>query len=392
MAYQQSEINRLSVPVLKILNLDNPSKSKEIVYDRNNSNVKFSADEKQLYFTSSSNGGYVLCTANLSTLKVNTLSSPDAGITDYDFNAGILAFAKTEVSNPSELYLSDLKLSKPRLVSDFNGDWLKNKQLSLPVKGTFKNNIGLEVEYWVMKPINFQQGKKYSLLTEIHGGPASMFGPGDASMWLEYQYFASRGYGVLYSNPRGSSGYGEKFLRANIEDWGTGPASDVLTALDKTVAEGWADTSKLFISGGSYAGYLTCWIISHDQRFKAASSQRGVYDLGTFFGEGNVWRMVPRYFGGYPWEAKTKAILERESPINYIQGIQIPYLIFHGDNDHFTGVTQSEMLYKSLKVLGKPVEYVRQPGASHELTRSGDNRQRIDQLLRTYEFFERFNN
>ncbi|HEX8016589.1 MAG TPA: S9 family peptidase [Flavobacterium sp.] len=392
LAYQESIINNLSVPVLKIFNLENPSaKSQTIEYDRNNNNVRFSKDEKQLYFTSSSNGGSAICTVPLNTLKVQTLTSFDQGITDYDINNGVVVFAKTDVKNPSELYVADLKLKEPRLVSDFNTNWLKNKAISFPEKGTFINEKGLEIEYWVMKPTRFEQGKKYPLLTEIHGGPASMFGPGDGSMWLEYQFFTAQGYGVVYSNPRGSSGYGEKFLRSNINDWGTGPASDVLTALDKTVAQGWADQSRLFITGGSYAGYLTTWIISHDQRFKAASSQRGVYDFNTFFGEANVWRMVPRYFGGYPWEEKTKAILQRESPINYVENINTPFLIFHGDNDNRTGVTQSQMLYKSLKVLGKPVEYVRQPGASHELTRSGDNRQRIDQLLRTYEFFERFN-
>lgn len=392
LAYQESIINNLSVPVLKILDLEHPSaKSKVIDYDRNNSNVRFSNDDKQLYFTSSSNGGFVLVNVPLNTLKANILSDVDQGITDYDVNNGVVAFAKTDVRNPSELYVSDLKLKTPRLVSDFNTAWLQNKEISLPEKGTFTNEKGLEVEYWIMKPIRFEQGKKYPLLTEIHGGPASMFGPGDGSMWLEYQFFCAQGYGVVYSNPRGSSGYGEKFLRSNINDWGTGPASDVLTALDKTVAQGWADTGRLFITGGSYAGYLTTWIISHDQRFKAASSQRGVYDFGTFFGEANVWRMIPRYFGGYPWEEKTKAILERESPINYVENINIPFLIIHGDNDNRTGVSQSQMLYKSLKVLGKPVEYVRQPGASHEITRSGDNRQRIDQLLRTFEFFERFN-
>lgn len=392
LAYQESIINNLSVPVLKIFNLENPSaKSKVIDYDRNNNNVRFSKDEKQLYFTSSSNGGYVLVNVFLSTGKIEILSSTDQGITDYDVNNGVIAFAKTDVKNPSELYVSDLRLKAPRLVSEFNTGWLQNKEISFPEKGTFTNEKGLEVEYWIMKPILFEQGKKYPLLTEIHGGPASMFGPGDGSMWLEYQFFCAQGYGVVYSNPRGSSGYGEKFLRSNINDWGTGPASDVLTALDKTVAQGWVDTGRLFITGGSYAGYLTTWIISHDQRFKAASSQRGVYDFGTFFGEANVWRMIPRYFGGYPWEEKTKAILERESPINYVENINIPFLIIHGDNDNRTGVSQSQMLYKSLKVLGKPVEYVRQPGASHEITRSGDNRQRIDQLLRTFEFFERFN-
>ena len=108
-------------------------------------------------------------------------------------------------------------------------------------------------------------------------------------------------------------------MRANVNDWGKGPTHDVLTALDKTIAEGWADTSKLVVSGGSYAGYLVAWIIAHDHRFKAACSQRGVYDLSTFFGEGNAWRLVPMYFGGYPWETATKKILDRESPIGLCQ-------------------------------------------------------------------------
>ena len=158
------------------------------------------------------------------------------------------------------------------------------------------------------------------------------------------------------------------------------------------MADGWADTSRLLTTGGSYAGYLVAWIISHDKRFKAACSQRGVYDLATFFGEGNAWRLVPNYFGGYPWEPKTKEILVRESPISYVHNITTPYIIFHGENDRRTGVIQSEMMYRSLKVLNRPVEYVRHPGASHEITRSGDNRQRIDQMLRTYEFFERWIN
>jgi dipeptidyl aminopeptidase/acylaminoacyl peptidase len=258
-------------------------------------------------------------------------------------------------------------------------------------RGPYTNNKGMTVEYWIMKPANYEAGKKYPLLLEIHGGPAAMWGPGETTMWHEYQFFCSKGYGVVYCNPRGSGGYGLDFLRANINDWGTGPTSDVLTALDKTVAtESWVDTSRLVVTGGSYAGYLVAWIIAHDHRFKAACSQRGVYDLATFFGEGNAWRLVPNYFGGYPWEATTKATLQRESPINYVQNITTPYIIFHGENDRRTGTTQGEMLYRSLKVWEGPVEYVRHPAATHEITRSGNNRQRIDQMLRTYEFFERY--
>jgi dipeptidyl aminopeptidase/acylaminoacyl peptidase len=217
-----------------------------------------------------------------------------------------------------------------------------------------------------------------------------MWGTGEASMWHEFQYYAAKGMGVVYANPRGSGGYGSEFLAANVKDWGAGPMSDVMKALDLTIAEGWADTTQLAVTGGSYAGYLVTWIVGHTNRFKVACSQRGVYELSTFMGEGNAWRLVPNYFGGYPWEKATKAILERESPYTYVQNIKTPLLIFHGENDLRTGVIQSEMLYKSLKVLGRDVEYVRHPGGTHELTRSGNNRQRIDQMLRTYEFFARY--
>lgn len=109
-----------------------------------------------------------------------------------------------------------------------------------------------------------------------------MWGPGEPSMWHEFQYMCSQGYGVVYANPRGSGGYGLNFQRANIKDWGTGPAEDVLAAVTDAAKENWVDTSRQVITGGSYAGYLTAWIVGHDNRFKAAFAQRGVYDLTTF--------------------------------------------------------------------------------------------------------------
>jgi dipeptidyl aminopeptidase/acylaminoacyl peptidase len=383
------------VPALAIMPFgDRPTEAITIPMDRSKSNLTWSADEKYLYFTAQSNGGAPLYRVNMLTKKVEQLTDVNGGVNSFGVGKDKLLFTKTEVTAPSDLYLAELapkdaSVKSVTKLSNFN-EWVKGKKLSLPEKKTFVNNKGLTIEYWVMKPTNFVAGKKYPTLLEIHGGPSAMWGPGEASMWHEFQYFAARGYGVVYSNPRGSGGYGADFVRANVNDWGAGPTSDVLTALDSAVAQGWADTSKLMVTGGSYAGYLTAWIISHDKRFKAACSQRGVYDLATFFGEGNAWRLVPRYFGGYPWEPKVKEVLERESPINYVQNITTPYIIFHGDNDRRTGFVQGEMLYRSLKVLGRPVEYVRHPGATHELTRSGDNRQRIDQMLRTYEFFERW--
>ena len=391
LAFQSGLTSFVDVPALNIMPLNGSSKDIiTINLDRNKGNLIWSTDEKYLYTNAQSNGGAPLYKINVQTKQVERLSDYDFGANSFDVKANTIVYAKTEAANPYELYAADAQMKNAKRISSFNYDWLQAKQLSVPEKHSFTNNKGMVIEYWVMKPINYEAGKKYPLLLDIHGGPSAMWGPGESSMWHEFQYFCAKGYGVIYCNPRGSGGYGADFLRGNINDWGTGPTSDVLTALDKTVAEGWADTSKLVVSGGSYAGYLVSWIVGHDHRFKAACSQRGVYDLNTFFGEGNAWRLVPNYFGGYPWEEKVKPILQRESPITYVQNITTPYIIFHGENDLRTGTIQGEMLYKSLKVLGRPVEYVRHPGGTHELTRSGNNRQRIDQMLRTYEFFERW--
>jgi len=390
LAFQVSDVSFVRVPQLAIMPLTGTEKDMIIIpFDRNKGSLVWSADEKYLYFNAPSNGGFPLYQINMKTKQVEQLTDYNSGISTFDLANNKLVYAKTEVADPYELYVADGAAKNAKRISTFN-NWVQNKNLSFPEKKTFTNDKGMTIEYWIMKPANYEAGKKYPLVLDIHGGPSAMWGPGETSMWHEYQFFCSKGYGVVYCNPRGSGGYGESFLRANINDWGKGPTSDVLTALDKTVAEGWADTSKLVVTGGSYAGYLVAWIISHDHRFKAACSQRGVYDLSTFFGEGNAWRLVPNYFGGYPWEAEAKANLERESPITYVQNITTPYIIFHGDNDRRTGFVESEMLYRSLKVLGRPVEYVRHPNATHEITRSGDNRQRIDQMLRTWEFFERW--
>ncbi|PZR27270.1 MAG: S9 family peptidase [Citrobacter freundii] len=393
LAFQHSTTSFVTVPALAIMPLKGGAGSiTDIPFDRNKGNYIWTPDDRYIYFSSVSNGGAPVYKLEVKTKKIEQLSDFNSGITNFDFAGNKLVFAKTEVADPSELYIADANGKNAKRITELNTGWLKTKKLSFPEKQTFVNDKGMTIEYWVMKPYNYQPGKKYPLLLEIHGGPSAMWGPGETSMWHEYQYFCSKGYGVVYCNPRGSGGYGEGFLRGNINDWGKGPASDVLTALDKTVAQGWADTSKLMVTGGSYAGYLVAWIVGHDNRFKAACAQRGVYDLATFFGEGNAWRLVPNYFGGYPWEDSVKTILERESPINYVQNIKTPFIIFHGENDRRTGFVQSEMLYRSLKVLDRPVEYVRHPGGTHELTRSGNNRQRMDQMLRTWEFFERWIN
>jgi len=391
LAFLYRKVPGIGFPKLAIMPLNgNTGDIIDLPFDRAVSNLVWSSDDNYIYFVCQSNGGAPVYRVDIKSKKVAPLTDYNSGVISFDIIKNMLVYVKTEVADPFEIYLADGAGKNTKRISRFNYDWVKQKQLSFPEKKSFTNSKGQTIEYWVMKPVGYEEGKKYPLLLNIHGGPSAMWGPGEPTMWHEFQFWCSKGYGVVYCNPRGSGGYGMDFLLANVNDWGTGPTSDVLTALDKTVTEGWADSSRLVVTGGSYAGYLVGWIIAHDHRFKAACSQRGVYDLPTFFGEGNAWRLVPMYFGGYPWEDSARFRLESESPINYVQNITTPYIIFHGDNDRRTGFVQSEMLYRSLKALGRPVEYVRHAGGTHELTRSGNNRQRIDQMLRTYEFFERW--
>jgi dipeptidyl aminopeptidase/acylaminoacyl peptidase len=374
---------------LKILNLNN-SAMIYVAIDRVITQIKWSENNENIYFTAQDRGGVPIFVFNVKSKKVKQITSEIDGVLGFDVTDANFMYSKTCVDNPSELYVNDLEGKLESIFTNENSIWLAGKSISKPIKNSFINNKGQQVEYWLMKPLNYQSGTKYPLVVDIHGGPSAMWGTGEASMWHEFQYYASKGLGVVYGNPRGSGGYGSDFLAANVKDWGAGPMSDIMQMTDLAIKEGWVDTTQLAVTGGSYAGYLVTWMLGHTNRFKVACSQRGVYELSTFFGEGNAWRLNPRYFGGYPWEKSTRVILDRESPLTYVQNIRTPLIIFHGENDLRTGVIGSEMLYKSLKILGRDVEYVRHPEASHEITRAGNNRQRIDQMLRTYEFFSRY--
>lgn len=380
--------NLLSFGQLVIANADG-SNRQLVDFDRVPGNLKWTADNKYLYLTASSNGGIPVFRMDAKTHKVERLSDFETGASPFDLTADKVVFAKTEVINPSELYMADLTMKNGIKLSAHNDSWLKERKLSFPEKRVYTNSKGEKVEYWIMKPTFMEAGKKYPLLLQLHGGPTAMWGPGEFSMWHEFQYFCSQGYGVVYPNQRGSGGYGKEFQFSNYRDWGKGPQEDALSACSDAAKEAWADTARQVITGGSYAGYLTAWIITQDHRFKAAFAQRGVYDLTTFMGEANAWRLVPNYFG-LPWEDEKVTKIDANSPYTFVNQIKTPFLIKHGENDLRTGVIQSEMMFKSLKYLGKDVEYVRMPGATHELSRSGNVRQRIDRILRIYEFFERF--
>ncbi|WP_226389074.1 S9 family peptidase [Penaeicola halotolerans] len=360
--------------------------------DRSAGSHTWSPDGQSVYFTAANQGGFTLYQYNVKTAEINETISGPVGVTDFALANDKILYTLTKVANPSELYLREIKGKKveTKQLTKFNESWLANRLIVEPTAHRYTTVEGYEIDYWVMEPAKRQEGVKYPTVLQMHGGPSAMWGPGEFSMWHEFQLMAAWGYGVVYANPRGSGGYGKNFQRGNYRNWGDGPAADVLEALDLATEQySWIDRNQYVLTGGSYAGYLTAWIVGHDHRFKAAYAQRGVYELTFFMGEGNAWRLVPNHFG-YPWEDGVKEILDYNSPQNYVQDIRTPLLIQHGSVDYRTGVRQSELLYKSLKILGKETEYVRYPDEGHELSRSGAIHRRMDRLNRIIEFFERY--
>jgi len=359
--------------------------------DRDAGPLVWSSDSKTIYFTAQTDGDIPLYSISAKGGAASKLLGNDSGINDFDVKGDRAVYALTETKNPWEIFSYSLKESAGKQITKLNESWLGERQIISPKEYWLTRPDGMKVQYWVMEPVGKKDGTKYPTILNIHGGPSAMWGPGIFSMWHEYQLENSWGYGVVYCNPRGSGGYGDKFKRANFKDWGTSPMNDILASLDEAMkGNSWIDKDNLFAEGGSYAGYMVAWIVGHDSRFKAANAQRGVYDLTTFMGEGNAWRLVPDHFGGYPWDKETKKILDANSPYSFVSNINTPLLIIHGDQDLRTGVIQSEMLYKSLKILNKPVEYIRYPKEGHELTRSGNPGRMMDHMLRVIEFFERY--
>jgi dipeptidyl aminopeptidase/acylaminoacyl peptidase len=249
---------------------------------------------------------------------------------------------------------------------------------------------GRRIQGWYYPPIpgDATAGRRRSprapLVLEIHGGPHTLYGW--APMW-EWQVLAGQGIGVYAANPRGSEGYGQAFNAANSGDWGDGPMRDVLAGVDDLVADGRADPDRLGVTGGSYGGYLTTWIVAHDDRFRAAMTCRGVSDMTTLMLTGDIasgdWARLE--FGAAPWE--DLALYASISPLTYAHRIRTPLLIQHAEDDIRTTVAQAESLFTVLRSLGRPVRLMRVPGETHELTRSGTPYRRVAHLEQVRDWF-----
>jgi dipeptidyl aminopeptidase/acylaminoacyl peptidase len=245
---------------------------------------------------------------------------------------------------------------------------------------------GRRIQGWLY-PAPPSNGRPAPLVVEIHGGPHTLYGL--APMW-EWQVLVGSGISVFACNPRGSEGYGQDFNAANHRDWGDGPMRDVLAGVDALVGEGLADPDRLGVTGGSYGGYLTNWIVAKDGRFRAAVTCRSVTDMTTLMLTGDLqsgdWARME--FGVAPWE--DDAYYRSISPLTYAAGIHTPLLIQHSESDLRTTVAQAEALFTVLRSLHRPVRFMRVPEESHELTRSGTPFRRVENIRQIRDWFAHY--
>ncbi|CAN5532586.1 S9 family peptidase [soil metagenome] len=245
---------------------------------------------------------------------------------------------------------------------------------------------GRRIQGWLYQAPD-RRGRPAPLVVQIHGGPATLYG---WSLMWEWQCLVAAGMSVYACNPRGSQGYGQDFTSANYRDWGEGPMSDVMAGIDRLVEDGLADPDRLGVTGGSYGGYLTSWIVGHTDRFKAAVSCRSVNDMTAEMLSGDIaGPNFGRYeYGANPWE-DPQLYLEH-SPLTYAERIHTPLLIQHAENDLRCPITQGEELFTVLRALRRPVRFMRVPEESHELTRSGKPFRRVENIERIVEWFRHF--
>jgi dipeptidyl aminopeptidase/acylaminoacyl peptidase len=300
-------------------------------------------------------------------------------------SGGRFVYASNDAASPGELFACGADGSDERQLTSINQEWVESVEIAVPEPFTVESDDGREVHGWLLKPVGFSEGTKHPLLLQIHGGPFGMYGE---TFMHEFQMLAAKGYVVVYTNPRGSTGYGDEWAHALHLSWGINDMPDQMAAVDWAIAQGFVDENRLGVLGGSYGGFMTNWMIGHTDRFKAACTMRTLSNLYSAYGTDDImFRGTEDLFGAEPWD--DSSVYWKLSPISYIGRIETPLLIIHSEEDYRCPMGQAEELFTALKQRGKEVELVRFPDESHGLSRTGQPKHRIERLRFITEWFDR---
>lgn len=346
----------------------------------------FSQDGQSVYSLVSREGGVHLAKIASDGSGYEWISQGQRDIYQFEkFADEKFILAAADPAQPGDLFLLDTESQLESRLTQNNEVFLEEIELIQPEEFYYKASDGQPIQGWVLKPAGTPSGTKIPTVLEIHGGPHAMYG---FTFMLEFQLLAARGYAVIYTNPRGGHGYSQEFVNAVRGDYGGRDYADLMEAVDYALTKyDFVDESQLFVTGGSYGGFMTNWIVGHTNRFKAAVTQRsisnwisfyGVSDIGFFFTEDQI--------GGDVW--KNTELLWKHSPLAYVEQVETPLLILHGEEDHRCPIEQAEQLFIALKRLGKKTQFIRFPKSSHELSRGGHPGLRVNRLNHIVRWFD----
>jgi dipeptidyl aminopeptidase/acylaminoacyl peptidase len=346
----------------------------------------WSADSQQIYFPVAQHGSSFVMRVPVKGGNPETVLPEGGAVGSFSFNRQHthLAYCQGFMDDPAQLFVRELSNGKTTQLTRHNRELLDTLDLGQMEEVWFKGPDGNDLQGWILKPPGFDPSHKYPSIMEIHGGPMTQYGK---LFMHEFYYLAAHGYVVYFCNPRGGRGYGEAHTKAIWGAWGGVDYADLMAWADYMQAQPYIDPQRMGVTGGSYGGYMTVWIIGHTQRFKAAVTQRCVSNLISFWGSTDfnwIWQEV---FGNRPPFENVQKFWDH-SPIKYIGSAATPTLVIHSENDQRCPIEQGEQVYVALKRLGIPSEMVRFPEESHGLSRGGRTDRRIARLNHILRWFD----
>jgi len=379
---QQTELEVLAADTGEVTN-PTAGLDRTIGYD---AAPQWGPDEQQLYFTTPDEGAVTLWTVDWDGQDPERIVRGDwTSVDGAHVGADVVATVESEWDHPGDLFVATRGGNDRRRLTRVNDESLADRAVSEPEELTYEHD-GVDLQGWVLTPPDFDDGEQYPLAVEVHGGPHAMWTT-SGTMWQEFQTLAARGYVVFWSNPRGSAGYGEEFMAAIERDWGDVTMGDVLAGVDLVADREYVDETQAFLTGGSFGGFMTAWMVGQTDRFEAAVSQRGVYDLTGFYGSTDwAYRLVEGDFDTTPWEEPT--FLWEQSPAGHAHEVETPTLVLHSDDDYRTPACTAELFYRILRKRGVDTRFVRYPEEGHELSRSGQPGHIVDRIERIARWFD----
>jgi dipeptidyl aminopeptidase/acylaminoacyl peptidase len=376
--------------------------------DRRARSPRWSPDGRHIFFLANNRGRTLLFRAPLdgappSVLFDNSDPRTTAGdadtapnlpplpfqITGFSLSARTVpafAFTLSDPLHPAEVWLGEASGTRLRRASGHNDALLNSLALVAPEEFSFRSFDGSMIQGWLMRPLGMRVSgnQRHPLVLSIHGGPHGMYG---YSFDAAFQTYAARGYAVLYMNPRGSTGYGQKFSDGTFREWGGGDFRDLMLGVDEVLGRhsSWLDAERMAVTGGSYGGFMTNWIITQTPRFRAAVARASVSNLVSFYATSLYQDLIHAEFGGAPWD--DYELLWRWSPLRYVREARTPTLFIHGELDNDVHITQAEEMYTALRRRGVETVMVRYPREGHSFR---EPRHRQDALERTLAWFDKY--